>query len=282
MACGDLLGSFVYNCDEPLQGGVGGDSRLVMILKKDIDAYVKNGVDIITAITLASGKSAFSFDGIQQSLKPRFERVKNANGEGNYKHTIEFNYFGYSQWDKNNIARMSKGRYVCIHENAKQDANAFELLGRDVGLEMMECVRAPQENGGAVRIVMSSPENELESKPPTTFYDGTSYATTKAIIDGYLYLPTLTTIAPLAAAAAGGTALTLTGTNFYGGGPNNAVLKVEYVNNSTGAVVTQTTYTVASTTSITLNTVAMAAGSYKIRITTLKGVCTGAQNLIVT
>ena len=280
MSCGDLLQSSVLNCENILQGGVGADSRLVIILKSDISSYTEDGTGRITALTLAAGKSAYSIDGIKQSLKPKFERVGSPTGQTLYKHIADFFYFEYSQQAKNNLARMGNGRYVCIYENAKQDANAFEILGLDAGVEMTEANRAPQENGGAMKVVLSSPENEFESRPPKTLLV-TDYPTTKTYIAGLLYLPTLTNVSPLAALVAGGTALTFTGTNFYGGGTNNAVLAVDYVNNSTGSVVSQTAFTVASDLSITCTSVAMAAGSYKVRITTIKGVITGTQNLIV-
>ena len=110
-----------------------------------------------------------------------------------------------------------------------------------------------------------------------------TWSASKTALEALLFLPTLPTVSPLAAAAAGSTALTLTGTNFYGGGSNSAVLAVDYINNSTGAVVSQTTYTVASNTSITMTSVAMPAGSYKIRVTTTKGIALQeATNLIVT
>lgn len=281
MACGDLYKSSVLDCNNILQGGIGGDSRLVLILKKDIDSYTSNGFDEVTAITLAASKSAYSFDGIMQSLKPKFEIAKSASGQTVYKHVSEFLYFEYDQQAKNNLRQMGNGRYVAIYENAKQDANAFEILGLDSGLVVTEGGRAPQENGGAIRIVLASPENEFEAKPPRTLGAAT-YTAARAIVDGLLALPTITTLAPTAATSAGGTALTLTGTNFYGGGVNSAVTKIEYVNNTTGAIVTQVTYTVVSTTSITMNSVAMVAGSYKVRVTTLKGAAEAPQNLIVT
>lgn len=281
MACGDLIQGSVLDCTNIMQGGVGENSRLYLILKDDIASYTEDTTGRVTAITLNSSKSAYPFDGFKQSLKPKFERAQAPSGQTLYKHTAEFFYFEYNQLAKNNLARMGNGRYVAIYGNAKQDANTFEILGLDVGLEMTEMMRALQENGGAMKIVLSSPENEFETRPPRTFYDGTSYASTKTLLFGYAAIPTITNVSPLAAAAAGGTSLTFTGTKFFGGGVNNAVLFVRYVNNATGAIVNQTTFTVASDTSITCSSVAMAAGSYKVQITTIKGVALSEQNLIV-
>jgi hypothetical protein len=281
MACGDLIRSSVLDCENILQGGVGGDSRLILILKSHISSVTKDGFGKVTAITLVAGASAFSVDGIKQSLKPKFERQAAPTGQTLYKHTADFFYFEYSQLAKNNIARMGNGRYVAIYQNAKQDEDAFEVLGLDAGIEMSELLRAPQENGGAVKIVLTSAENEFESKPPPTMLV-TDYPGTVSYLATLLALPTLTDVSPLAAAAAGGTALTLTGTNFYGGGTNDAVVKVEYVNNTTKAIVEETGFVTASNLSITIAaSVAMAAGSYQVRVTTIKGQVQGTQNLIV-
>ena len=280
MACGDLITSSVLDCSNTIQGGVGDESRLTLILKKDISAYTTDTLGRVTAITLLAGKTAYSIDGIKQSLKPRYEMVQSPSGQSVYRHQADFFYFDYSQTHKNNIQAMGNGRYVAIFSNAKADSNAFEVLGLDVGLEMTAAFRAPQENGGAFSITLSSPEGEFETKLPATFLS-TDYATSLAAINTLLALPTVSNVSPTAASAAGGTSLTFTGTNFFGGGSNSAVTGVAYVNQSTGAVVTQSSFTVASTTSITCTSVAMTAGVYKVRVTTTKGVALSVINLIV-
>ena len=160
MACGDLLISSVLDCNNILQGGVGDNSRLILIQKSDIASYTKSGIGIISAITLAANKSAYSIDGVNQSLKPKFEMVKSESGQSLYKHMSEFFYFDYSQSHKNNMKRMGNGRYVAVYSNAKQDVNAYEILGLDAGLIVTEMTRGPQENGGAVKFTLSSPDGE--------------------------------------------------------------------------------------------------------------------------
>lgn len=284
MACGDLIQSSVLNCTKILQGGVGGDSRLVLILKKDIDSYTANGVDEVTAITLAANKSGYSFDGIRQSLKPKFEISKNANGQTVYKHIADFFYFEYNQIAKNNLRQMGNGRYVGIYENSKQDLDSFEILGLDCGLEVTEGGRAPQENNGAMRIMLASAENEFEAKPPRTFNAGT-YSSSKTAIDALLFLPTIgaSGLSATTGVAAGGTALTVTGTNFFGGGSNSAVISVDMVNQSNGNIVNKSAFTVTATTVVmTGGTPAAPVGVYKVRITTTKGYVDSAQNFIYT
>lgn len=281
MACGDLIKSSVVDCENPIQGGVGDNSRLILINKKDIDSYTLDGTGRITAITLKSGKSGWSFDGVKQSLKPKYEKVDSPTGQPLYRHTAEFFYFGYSAVDKNNLQQMANGRYVAIFSNAKSDENAYEALGLDIGVEIKEMVRASQENGGAIRVVLASPsDNELEAKMPATI--STAYATAKTLVENLLYLPTITSFTPTAGASAGGTAITATCTNLHGGGSGSVVTKVDWVNTSTGAVVNQATFSVVSDVSLTCTTPAMAVGSYYLRITTTKGQATSSTILIVT
>lgn len=285
MAAGDLIQSFVLDpAAGPVQGGVGGDSRLVLIQKTDITGYTANGIDQITAITLAANKSGFSFDGIRQSTKPKFERKQSPAGQSVFMHRIEFSYFAYDQVSKNNAFRMSQGRYIAIIENAKQDDNAFEVLGLDVGLEVVEMTRANQENGGAIKIVLASPEEEYEAKPPRTFFTATGYSTNRTAVDAFLFLPTIgaSGLSITTFPGATPTALTVTGTNFFGGGSNNAVLQMALVNNSTGAVVPWTVTLTVTATTVAGNTPVCAAGNYKVRITTTKGIVLSAQNIIAT
>lgn len=279
MSCGDLLISSVLDCDNPLQGGVGGNSRLVLIQKSDISAVTYDANGNISGITLLAGKSAYSIDGVKQSLKPKYEKTTTSAGQTVYRHTADFFYFDYSQASKKNMERLGNGRYVAIFQNAKGDEHAFEVLGIDVGLEVTELMRAPQENGGAVKIVLATPENEFEAKLPPTYFD-TDFATSLTEINTLLYLPTIASFTPTSATTAGGANITVTGTNFYGNTSGSVVTKVQWINTATGAVVNQT-FTVASNTSITCATPAMSAGAYRLRVTTTKGVAESATILVV-
>ena len=56
MAAGDLITSWVQDPAVVLQGGIGNDSKLVLILKSDIASYSQVGINPLTAITLAANK----------------------------------------------------------------------------------------------------------------------------------------------------------------------------------------------------------------------------------
>lgn len=282
MACGTLFAGSTPNCDTPFQGG--NKNRLVIMEKDDYDNATKtfDALGQLITLTMPAGKTAWPFSGFKNSAKPGYKKVTSPDGRAMYVHYSEYFVYDYSQSMKLNLQRKANGRYVVIMENSLADVNAFEVLGTGVGCEVLELERVPQDNGGAFKIKIQTPDGEFEAKLPITMLV-TDYPTTKAAIDTACAIPTVTVVAPLAAIAAGGTALTLTGTNFFGGGSNSAVLKVQFVNQLTGAVVSQATFTVASNTSITCNSPAMVAGTYKVRVTTIKSQADDSvQNLIVT
>ena len=282
--CGSLTTSSDPNCAKPFQGGVGGDSRLVLLERSDILSITATGVDLVTAITLVTGKSAWFFKGFKQSLKPNWKRAAAPSGQSMYIHKYEYFVFDYSQVQKFNLQRKANGRYVGIHENAKQDVDCFEISGLGVGMELLELERSPGDNGGAFKVILQTPDGELEPKLPQTFL-ATDYAGTLLAVNNLIFFPTITAggLSVTAAAAAGGTAIVVTGTNYFAGGVNTGVLRMELVNNSTGAIVPFIAALVVTNTTITTTTPACVAGSYKVQVVTIKGTSElSQQNLIVT
>ncbi len=288
MALWDLVASHIIDPASPVQGGVGNDGRVVLIAKRNLASYSQAGINPVTALTLAANQSGFSFDGIRQSTKPKWEVVESESGQSTFRHILDFFYFGYTQTDRTNQLRMANDRYVAIVENAKQDASCFEILGLDVGLQVKEMTRAQQENGGAVRILMQTPDKEYEAKPPQILDGGTGvYATNKAIVDALLFLPTIgvSGLSITTYVNSTPTAIVITGTNFFGGGTNNAVLGVALVNQATGTIIPVTAALTVTSTTISTNTPATGEGSgkvYKVRVTTTKGVVFSTQNITTT
>jgi hypothetical protein len=137
-------------------------------------------------------------------------------------------------------------------------------------------IRDLQVDGAAYTLLLSTPDTELETKLPQTFLS-TDYAGTQTAVNATLFLPTVTNLSTLALGAAGGTSVTVTGTNFYGSiGLASEVSLVQWQNQITKAFTTQTV-TVASNTSITLTSVALTAGTYKLVVTTTKGIANSTQ-----
>jgi len=284
MGCGDLIVSHFPNCDQPFVGGVGNDSRLTLIQRPDILSYTSTSLDVISAITLVTGKSGYGYGGFKQSLKPNYKRVPAPSGQSMYQHKAEYFVYDYAQTMKNNLQRKANGRYVAIFENSLQNANTFEVMGLGVGLELLELERMPQENGGAFKIILQTPENEFEGKLPQTLFS-VDYTTTLGLVNALLFIPTITAsgLSIVTYVAATPTAIVITGTNFFGGGTNNAVTRIELVNQANGAIVPFIAANTVTNTTITTTTPATVVGVYKVRVYTTKGATDlSLQNIITT
>lgn len=271
MGCGTIDTGSQPNCETPLKSGT--RPRLFMANYDDVVSLTASTTtpNLITAAVFATGTTSFLFEGFKQDVKPSSEFIAPANGANQHKHAINFVVYDISQTQKNNLQKVAKGRFVVWVENNGKNADSFEILGAGSGMEIVPGVaRDSYANGGGYLISLATPETEFEPLLPQTFFI-TDYATTKALIEEYAALPTVTVISDLALQVAGGDTETITGTNFFGNGSSSVVLSAKWVNQVTGALTTQTSITVVSDTSITFTSVALVAGSYRLRVTTTKG-----------
>jgi len=283
MGCGTIARSEVPNCATPLVGGIAmssGNANRLVLYNFDEVSFTESATtpNLFTTITLATGCSGYQFLGYKMSVKPSVDIAAGANGQNLYKHRTAFIIFSNTQLTKNNIMNLAQGRYVALWENNGKNLESFELAGVDVGLEVKpQKIRDLQENGGAYVLLLESPDTELETKLPHTFLSS-SYSGSVTAINTSLFLPTVTVISDIALQVAGGDSETITGTNFYGSNATaSEVVLVEWVNQVTKARVTQTGVTVASNTSLTFTSVATPAGTYKLAVTTTKGIAESSQ-----
>lgn len=268
--CDQITIGALYDCQNPLQGGA--KSRLILINQDDLGSVTVNSSDVITAITLSTNKVAYIFEGFKNSLVKSEEMINPESKQSVYRHKVDFTVFDISQVQKNNLQRMALGRFIAIAENTQKGSNSFEVYGLNSGLVMAPgVVRASNANNGAFKLSLQSSEGEEEVKLPQTFL-ATDYSTSLTAVNNLLAFPTITTLSVSSVAAAGGTAVTVTGTNFFGGVGVNQVTSVVWVNQATGARVNQATFTVVSNLSITLTSVALTAGPYKLEVNTTRGV----------
>lgn len=273
-SCGDLDYGQAYNCDDVLFGGV--FERLGVINKGDIAsvAYSATTPNLITGITLKSGKVMHLFEGFRNSIIPSLDAVENASGPTLWKHTCNFFVFSNTQLWKNQLEKFGRGKYVTIFQNLKENNDAFEVQGLGRGLELQAgTVNNKNENNGAYNLILASRAGQEEVRPPQTFLS-TDFAGTVTAFETLAALPTITNISDLALQVAGGDSETITGTGFYGGGSAADVQSIKWVNQSTKAKTSQASFTVVSNTSITFTSVALVAGTYKLEITTSRGVAT--------
>jgi hypothetical protein len=74
-------------------------------------------------------------------------------------------------------------------DKGQSGMNAFEIFGLDSGLKMVELTRDATnvETQGAFAFKFMSSDISKEPMIPRTFYDGVSYASTKAILDALIF-----------------------------------------------------------------------------------------------
>lgn len=277
MGCGTITIGSSPDCDNPLRAGV--LPRLFLANWDDIVDVAISAVtpNLITSVTFAANTVSFLFEGYRQDVKPTQEVIAPSSGQNQFKHALNFLVYEITQLQKNNLQRLAKGRFVAFVENKSKNANSFEIYGLGSGLEIVPGVaRDPYANGGGYLISLATMENEFEPLLPQTLFS-TDYTTTKALVEEYAGLPTVTVISDLVLQTAGGDVETITGTNFFGNGASSAVTLVEWVNQASFAKTIQTGITVASDTSITFTSVALAAGAYRLRVTTTRGVADSVQ-----
>jgi hypothetical protein len=277
MGCGTITIGSRADCETPLKAGT--RSRLFLLNYDDLISTTASTStpNLLTALTLATNTVSFLFEGYKQDVKPSQEIIAPSNGSNQFKHSVGFIVYEISQTQKNNLQKLAKGNFIAIVENKGKSVDAFEVYGLGSGMEIIPGVaRDSYANGGGYIIQLATPDSEFEPKLPQTLFI-TDYATTLALVEEYAGLPTVTTLSDLALQVAGGDSLTVTGTNFYGNTASSVVLSAYWVNQVTGALVAQTGLTVASDTSITCTTVALTAGSYRLRVTTSRGVTDSTQ-----
>lgn len=272
--CDSITLGAIYDCQNIPQPG--NDPTLVLVNKEDLNAgsitYNSAGT-LITNVTLAVNRPAYLFQGWKDSVKTKVELVQTDTGPL-FKHTVDLVVYDVSPVQRQNLERMCRGSVSAFVEKRKKDSNSFELYGMDAGLYVVPgTLYSSNENGGVFKITLSSLEGQEETEMQQTVLS-TDYTATKALIQGLTFAPTITSLNVTAIAAAGGTAVTVTGTNFFGGAGVNQVISVVWVNQNTGARVTQTGLSGITNTNITIaSSVAVSAGnSHKLEVTTTRGV----------
>jgi hypothetical protein len=264
-----------FDCNDKPQAGV--DETLVLINLDDIDTMPEDSDQVVTDITLKAGKLAYAFEGTRNSLVPSSNFVKDGSSSG-YEHMAQFIVFDKTQVSRNNIEKLGDKQVLALIENKD---GTFEILGKSVGLLTSENTRnnSDRPTAGGFQITIKTDEDgAFEAKLPQIL-DAGSAALTAALIDNLQNLPSVTNVSPNVVAIAGGTAVTITGDNFFKNAADD-VTSVDWID-SLDAVTNEPGYVTDSNSQISIaSSVALIAGTYKVRITTTSGIA--ESGLIVT
>lgn len=183
MSCSSIHRGSQPDCDDLPEGGT--RARLILINFRDVDSIEESG-GVITSINLLEGKQGYEFLGFRSDVKKIDEVIKTVL-KSRFRHGLGFVIYERDQPQKTNIKRIAKGRFLAVIENNGKDENSIEVLGKNVGLQIVGgVVRNAHENGGFFTISLSTPENgiEFEKKLPQNI--GYSYNEGLVIIDGLL------------------------------------------------------------------------------------------------
>lgn len=155
-------------------------ARLILVNFDDIiDWDDTNGK--ITQVSMLPGTKGYEFTGFRNDVKKTDEVVDPGIGIMQVKQGLTWVIYERTQAQKNNIERLFRGRVVAFAENKGKDADAFEVLGKDVGLGIVPGpIRNSHENGGFFVINMATPDGEFEGKLPQTL--GATYSAGLALI----------------------------------------------------------------------------------------------------
>ena len=187
LACGKISADILSNCDTPMIAGL--RKRIIVINYDDIDTIDVNATNplLIEDITLKLTKTAFEIDGRENTITATTTLLQPSEL---HDHVVTAMGFDISPATKANIQGMISGRFVIIAENVHKGtgSDAFEIYGLDAGLKLMELTRdaVNVETQGAFAFNFRSNDVSKERFIPRTLYDGVSYASTKALVDGLL------------------------------------------------------------------------------------------------
>jgi hypothetical protein len=184
---GHLTANIEFICANAPVGGI--EQNVVLINKDDIDISTttvsETGLQV-TNLQLKSGKTGYKLSGVKQSNGKAWELVKKENAPDKFKHTFSGVIFTPSLANKIQADKLSKGgKYVVVIEQVWKgtaNADAFEVLGFNSGLELTTMTNSSKENDNMIMFELASADGFEETTLPKTLLE-TGYAITKTAFD---------------------------------------------------------------------------------------------------
>lgn len=183
--CNEILtADIAKDCNVKPVGGI--EVNVVLIPFASIDK-ANSSIDagnnlLIEEIITLSGTSGYFVEGVKQSQGASFEMVKKEDSFDMYKHTFSGVVLTPSVANKKSLSEVASGsRYVAVIEKkwkGVSDADAFEVLGWDSGLEIQEMTWNTKESDGIIKFVLANADGYEEPEMTRNFLD-TDYATSK-------------------------------------------------------------------------------------------------------
>ncbi|TVR42398.1 MAG: hypothetical protein EA392_00385 [Cryomorphaceae bacterium] len=187
--CGELQ-DYTYNCAFPEAGGA--DEELLLIQHNDIDRTAgQNGFTfnttnptIIEAIGIKVGKQAFAFKGKRNPNAVMSEPVEQDFSSG-FQHGLMFNLYEVSPATVEILKSLQQNKVMGILKTNQRNStgnNIFKVVGRAVGLYLVEGTYNSAENQGVVQVTLQ-PQGDLLEPNFMEFLFDTDIPTTVALYE---------------------------------------------------------------------------------------------------
>lgn len=184
MGCGNITIGSAADCENIPAGGM--VAKIYAFNYDEVESFTESGDGTVTDLTLSVGADGYLFEGFRNDIKKSVEIVTPEAGLNQFKHGSGFVIYSRTQAQKNNIKKLARGRFIFVAENRGKDADAFEVLGKGVGLEIVaESIQNAYENAGLYVLNFMTPDDEFEPSLPNVFWD-TSRAATIAKLESFL------------------------------------------------------------------------------------------------
>lgn len=182
MSCASIDRGSEPDCNDLPNSGT--RARLVLINYRDVVRVITSDDGKVLSIELEDGIRGYEFLGFRNDVG-KSEEVQKRKLKSQFRHNLNFVIYEYDQPQKNNIKRITRGRFMAIIENKGKQDDSIELLGKHVGLQIVGG-QVREQAVGVFVISLSTPNNaaEFERKLPQTV--GTSYENGLEIIESVL------------------------------------------------------------------------------------------------
>jgi len=167
MSCSGIFSGSLVSCSDPLAVGI--EQRLFLANLEDVASFTFDSTEtnMVTGITMETGKTFFEFEGLKQSISCQSEFVPKPFSTA-YRHQIDFSCFDVSASQRRNLEAMVFQPQVAITFGPNDSSlgnGAFEIP-------------ADNETGGAYRIQLATPDaGGIESALPSVFWTDPSSGT---------------------------------------------------------------------------------------------------------
>jgi len=185
--CGSITSGSSADCENLPAGGT--RARAIVFNYDEVDEITKDENGVVTDITLVGGAFGYEFTGLGNSFQKSEDFARSATtGLGQYKHKHSIIIYSRTQAIKEQVKKFGNGRFIAVLFNRGEDADAIELAGENVGVQLVAGeIRNAYANDSFFVLNFATPEGEIENEtqPMPSVFD-TDYATTVAMLEALL------------------------------------------------------------------------------------------------